>query len=118
THADELHRELELLCDREHRSTLRCAVELRDHEAGDCSRSRELACLLDSVLARGAVEHEQDLVGRARAGSPGYADDLPELVHEMAFRVETAGSVRDQRVAYGVQRLGDGLDRAGRKEVA
>src|SRR4029079_14378165 len=64
-HADELDRQADLVRDRDGDPTLRAAVELRKGYSGDLHRVAEEARLLEPVLARGRVDDEKCLVGRA-----------------------------------------------------
>ena len=62
--ADELHREAELVGDRDRDPALRRAVELRQGDAGDTDRLREEPRLLQPVLPGRRVDDEQRLVRR------------------------------------------------------
>src|SRR2546423_1351803 len=104
---EELHRELELVRDRQDSPALRGAMELGDDDAGDLRGLGELPRLHDGVLARRAVEDEEHLVRRARASPAGDLHDLPELVHQVALRVQPPGGVGDDG---GVAARGAGLD--------
>src|SRR2546423_1783772 len=76
THPEELHRQLQLVHDREDRAALGGAVELGDHDPGDLGRLGELAGLHDRVLARGPIQPPEGAVapGRGRgAGASGPA---------------------------------------------
>src|SRR5690348_9955253 len=55
-HADDLHRETQLLLDHEHDAALRGAVELREHDPRDVDRVRELTRLHEPVLAGRSVD--------------------------------------------------------------
>ena len=69
-HADELHRQAELVGDRDRDPALGRAVELRQRDAGDAGRLAEEARLLEAVLARRRVDDEQRLVRRALDAGP------------------------------------------------
>jgi hypothetical protein len=62
---DELHRQAELVRDRDRDAALRRAVELRQRDARDADRLAEEARLLEAVLAGRRVDDEQRLVRRA-----------------------------------------------------
>src|SRR5215471_10640771 len=58
-HADQLDRQAELVRDRDGDASLRAAVELRQHDAGDADRLAEEARLLQPVLPGRRVDDEQ-----------------------------------------------------------
>src|SRR5207249_8153175 len=58
--------ETERIGDGKHHAPLGAPVELREHEPGDTQRLMELARLIESVLPRRRVEHEEHLVRRPR----------------------------------------------------
>src|SRR5262249_14486450 len=62
--ADDLHRDPELGLDREDNATLRGAIELREHDAGDIDRLGELLGLHEPVLSRRRVDDEQHFFAR------------------------------------------------------
>src|ERR671936_619849 len=62
--ADQLHRQAELVRDRNRDPALRGAVQLREGHAAHFDRLAEEPRLLETVLARGGVDHEQRLVRR------------------------------------------------------
>src|SRR6478609_7452477 len=94
--AHELDRHPELALHRHDDATLRGAVELGEHDAGDVHRLGEDLRLLEAVLARRRVEDEQHLVDRALLLDDAL--DLAELVHEVDLVVQAAGRVDDDDV--------------------
>ena len=68
--ADELHRQPELVRDRDGDAALRRAVELRQRDAGDADRLGEEPRLLHPVLPGRRVDDEQRLVRRALEPRP------------------------------------------------
>jgi hypothetical protein len=83
-HADQLHRQAELVRDRHRDAALRRAVELRQRDAGDAGGLAEEARLLEPVLAGRGVDDEQGLERRAfELGLPvkliGVGEGLDDL---------------------------------------
>ncbi len=111
--ADELHRQAELVRDRDGDAALRRAVELRQRDAGHADGVVEEPRLLQPVLAGRRVDDEQHLVRRALAPPGDHAPHLRELVHQVRLRVQPAGRVDDHDVRVGADRVvGDrGRDR-------
>src|SRR5205823_2486226 len=77
--SDVADREIELAGDRDYNAALGRAVELGEDDAGDTGGLGELARLLEAVLTRGGVEHEQHLVRSAGNHARGGAAHLFEL---------------------------------------
>src|SRR5579862_7162927 len=63
--ADEANREIEFAGDGDDDSAFGGAVELGEHDAGDAGMAPEFARLIEAILARGRVEHEEHVVRRA-----------------------------------------------------
>jgi len=73
-----------------------CAVQLGEDDAGDVCGFGEEAGLGEAVLSSGGVHDEQGLVWCAGNQFFCRAAHLVELLHEVCFRVEAAGSVDDE----------------------
>ena len=108
---DQLHRDPELVGDRQGDPALGGAVELRQHDPGHVDRLGEQARLLQPVLAGRRVDREQHLVRRARDAAGDDAVDLAQLVHQMALGVQPPGGVDDDDVAAAGLGGGDGVER-------
>ena len=79
-HADQLHRQAELVGDRDRDAALRRAVELRQRDAGDAGRLAEEPRLLDAVLARSSRRRRaasRAARRRARSRSRGAPSRAP-----------------------------------------
>src|SRR5882672_9600297 len=68
------------------RAALGGAVELRENQAGQPERIVEGLYLGERVLSGVGVEHEPDLVRRARLGLGDDALDLAHFLHEVPLR--------------------------------
>ena len=66
SNTDKTHRKVQLAGDGNGDAALGGAVELGQHDAGDTGELRELARLLQAILARGRVHHQQNFVRSAR----------------------------------------------------
>src|SRR5690606_36482255 len=88
THADPCHRQLELVTDADHHTTLGGPVQLGQGNGGEGHRFIELTGPLNRVLAHDRFEHEQDFVGRTRKRLAHHAMDLAKLLHEGGLGVE------------------------------
>ena len=97
--ADVADRQLQIVRDGDGDAALRGAVELGQHDAGDAGDAVNSRACDEAVLPDGRVEHQQDLVRRARHFAPGDAADLVELAHQIHARVQPAGGVDDHRIA-------------------
>ena len=96
--ADQLHRQAELVGDRDGDPALRRAVELRQRDAGDAGGLAEEARLLEAVLAGGRVDDEERLVRGAFEAALDHAAHLRQLLHQVRLRVQAAGGVDDRDV--------------------
>src|SRR5580692_1031371 len=92
------------------------AIELGENDAGDTDAGGELASLGQTVLSRGGVENEQDVVRRAGNNFGGGALHFFEFLHEIGFGVQAAGGVDDDGVGgtrfgcgHGVEDHGGGI---------
>ena len=94
---DQLHRQPEVLLDREHDAALGRAVELGQHHAGHLHCLGELACLREAVLASCRVDDQQHLAHMPRR-AVGHTSNLAELLHEVDLGVETARGVGEHEV--------------------
>ena len=112
--ADEADGQVEFAGDGDGDAAFGGAVELGEHDAGDAGGLRELARLLQAVLAGGRVHHEQDFVGRAGDEAGGGAAHLVEFVHEAGFGVQAAGGVDVELVDVAGLGGGDGVVENGR----
>src|SRR5206468_4406828 len=97
--ADQLHWQAELVRDRDRDAALGAPVELREGDARHADGVLEEARLLDGVLTRGRVDHEQRLVRCSFGARRDHAANLGELFHEIRLRVQPAGGVDDDDVA-------------------
>ena len=98
-HADELHREAELVRNR-HRDAAFCApVQFRQRDARHADRVAEQPCLNKTVLSRRRVDDEEGLVRRPLELACDDAPNLRELVHQVRLRVQPARGVDDHDVA-------------------
>src|SRR6188472_556323 len=87
-HADELHRDAQLVGDRDGDAALRRAVELRQRDARNLRGLGEEPRLLEPVLPGGRIDDEQRLVRSTLEPSGDHASHLGELVHEVPLRVQ------------------------------
>ena len=92
------HRQLQFMRNGHHNAAFRRAVELGQHNAGHAGRLGEQPRLLQAILPRCCVEHQQNLV----RGVPHYtlrgAAHFFELRHQVGFGVEAAGCVHQQQI--------------------
>ena len=79
---------------------------------------RELAGLLQAVLAGRCVHHQQHFVRRAGNESRGGSAHLVELVHQSGFGVQAAGGVDVEIVDAARLGGGDGVVEHGRRVAA
>jgi hypothetical protein len=96
--SDELHRQVQLVLDRENEPRLGRAVELGDEQRGDVDRLLEVPGLLDRVLPRRGIEHQQHLVWRAVDALGDHIPDLRQLAHQVLLRVQSSGRIDDQHI--------------------
>src|SRR5918999_5150568 len=97
-YADELDGKAELDRDRDRDASPGAPVELRERDSRDADGFSEEPRLLEPVLARGRVDDEQRLVGRAIDAALDHAAQLRELGHQVRLRVQAAGGVDDDDV--------------------
>src|SRR6266540_4030998 len=113
SYPDQLHRQAELVRDRDGDAAFGAAVELRQCDACDADRFPEEARLLQTVLARGRVDDEQCLVRRACELAFDDASDLGQLLHQVRLRVQPSRGVDDHDVASVLGRALDRVERDG-----
>ena len=72
------------------------AIELGDDDAGDAGGIAEALGLLDGVLARGAIKHEQDFVRRVRHNLARDLADFCQLSHQIVIVLQAASGINDE----------------------
>src|SRR2546423_5317079 len=91
--ADETRRDVQLVLDRDDDAPFATAVELGHDQPGQSDGLMEFARLRERVTAGGRIHHEQSFIGRFLVLFRQTAFHLRQLRHQIAFRVEPAGSV-------------------------
>src|SRR5690606_12707138 len=111
THANILHRYLELVGYTDNHASFGGAIEFGKGQCVDVGGLGKLLALLNGILAGRSVEYEQDLMGCTRYDFPHHLLDLRQLVHKGDLVVQPACGVDDGYiVAIGYGRF-DGIKR-------
>src|SRR6478736_843102 len=115
--ADGNYGKLKAFGDRDQDAAPRRAVELGHDQAGHAGDLLEDLHLVQRVLTRRRVEHEQDAVRRAVVDLLQHAHDLGELGHQVGLVLEPARGVDQEHVgpfgAGALQRLIGDTSRIG-----
>ena len=98
TDADPFHWHGELALDADDYAAFGGAVELGEDHARDwCGLGEELG-LADGILAGGRIENQQGLVRGLGDLAADDAVDLLQFLHEVGFRLQTAGRIDDENI--------------------
>ena len=95
---DEFHREVDLVSDGYDDSPPGRSVELREKDACNVDGVEEGSGLVNGVLPRSGVQHEQHLVWCVRELAPNDVADLDQFAHEVVLGVQSPGGVDQQHV--------------------
>ena len=94
----EAHRKAQFAHDGNYDAAARSTVEFGQHNSGNTGSSGELTRLREAVLARGGIEHEQNVMRRAGHELGGGALHLFEFLHQVGFRVQAPRGIHDDHV--------------------
>src|SRR5262249_16622431 len=92
------YRDVQSVIDGDHDAPFGGAIELGEKNAGDIDGFLEDFSLKNGVLAAGGIEHEQDVVWRARDFSCHDVTNFCELAHEIFLSVKAASGVNQQHI--------------------
>src|SRR3984957_13973752 len=107
------HRHFELARNSYGDTALRGPVELGEHDARHARRLGEQPRLLQSVLSRGRVHHQQNLVGSAGNDPFRGSPHLAQLLHQAVFSMQSACGVDDQDVCCACLSGTHGIEQDG-----